>query len=1214
MVRLSVTDRNAVGGCSSVVERVINVYPTTIAQINASQTNFCKDEGSADGLSVTFTDVSTGSTLNTEWRWEFYDENDVLYQSFPAVGFSSTRLGPFNETYVNPGRYRVVLITRDNITNCATRDEKFVNVYLNPNVDFEHSLACEGEEIDFVNQTTLTSINGNLLWRWEWDFDYDGITFNPGQTFTGSIPDTITQLLPPGTSEVALRVTEDQNNCSAVFSTEIEVHRKPNAVFDKDKMDGCSPLEVSVHNSGHAAQPVPVAEYVWSIDYGSGYTDTLTQETGDPEFSDTVALTFTNNATHSRYFPFKLRATSDFGCTAESEPDSVEVFPSIKPGFRSLDYDPLANNCSPVSVMFQVDAPTIALSPSQYNWEVRLNGNPVHTETKPPSDPQFEYEFNATGINVNDFRVHLNAPISGTCISDSILLIKVNPIPISEFDIDTLEFDCERVLLNIDARQKGLVEYDWMIQEGVSIYPIDTLGDNFNWEIERPLPGFPAEDISFTLNTKNFTFCEGEEVQHGISVPAQDDIGTAFTATPRDLIFPNTLVFLENETNEGDWDYQWDFGDGATANDRSPGYHNYPGIGDYELRLTVSSDFCTETESQDIRIVAPPLFVDFEYTPARGCAPLTVDFANRSINAVAGSYQWDFGDGQTSVVENPTYTYTTPGVYTVSLRASNAGGLTFTETKENIIVVVEAPVVEFSADPKIQVFPDTQVEVENRSVTQSATPSYLWDFGDGIYTIERDPDFHIYEFPGEYFIKLSITENACTRTDSVRVTIEDPLPAILDFSFKPGFGCAPVTVEFLNRSIGAEEGTFVWDFGDGRGESYEKNPTHTFYEPGVYTVSLRARNIIGVESVIVKEAIITVYEYPDASFTVDPEYSVFPDATVNITPGSAGLHSLKNYRWNFGDGTYSNEANPGQHTYQEPGYYTISFTLDDNGCESTDSVEVFIKPIPPVVDFDYEPSAGCVPLTVSFYNLSLYADPATYKWDFGDGFGKSNQENPVYTYYEPGIYTVSLEATNKSGVIVTEIKEQIIEVYEAPIASFYARPQEVNVPDEAMHITNRSHKATRYTWYLGDGTVSFEEEPSHKYMGVGEYDITLIAENDQGCSDTLTIEKAVTGVLKSKVRIPNAFTPSLDGPSGGNVGLNGHNDVFYPVTEGVNQYHMQIFNRWGELIYETQDKNFGWDGYHKGRVCPQDVYIYKVNVRYLDGRQETLFGDVTLIR
>jgi len=1212
LVRLTVTDVNAVGGCSSIVERTIDVFPTTIAQINASQTNFCKDEGASDSYSVTFTDVSTGATANTKYKWEFYDESGNLYKTVPNSGFASSELGPFTETYTHPGKYKVVLITKDNLTSCFTRDEKFVNVYLNPEPEFTVGNACANEDVEFYDQSTITPVNGNNITQWEWDFDFDGSTFNADQTFNSSMPDTIPGNFQAGNRQVALRVTEDQYGCNKTIVKNVNVNPLPLAQFSKDKENGCSPLEVVLDNTGHASQPAPIATYNWQVLTDTGFVDQLIQDPAAAGFNGSASMIFANKENNPKYFQFRLQAVSQSGCKTTSKADSVEVFPSFKPGFNHLNYDPLAKNCAPVDVMFKVDQPTQDLNPTEYDWSVWYNGNVVHSETKPAGTMQFDYEFNASGNNVNEYKVKLGADVPGICMSDSTLTIKVNPIPVSDFKIDTLDFTCDSIKLEISARQKGLVSYDWKIEDDLSTFLVDTLQDTFLYGVEREPIGSGDKSLKFELKTNNFTFCESAAYRDSLIVPEQIDIGTDFTATPTELIYPNTLVFLNNNTNPGSWNYNWDFGDGTSSSAKDPGYHEFPTIGQYKVTLSAGTPFCTEIDSQQVEIKAPPLYVDFDYDPAVGCAPLTVEFTNQSINALPDSYEWDFGDGNSSVVQNPTYTFDEPGVYSVSLTATNAGGLTLTEDKQDIIVVVEPPEVDFTVDPKTQIFPNTTVNIENNSTVQTSTPAYLWGFGDGDYTIERSPGQHEYDKPGEYWLKLSITENACTSQDSTRVKIEDPMEAIVDFDFKPTSGCVPLTVEFVNRSIGAEEGTYIWEFGDGQGVSTEPNPTHTYYKPGIYTVRLRAQNISGVESEMVKDSIIQVYAYPGADFSVTPTFQEFPDATVEFENNS--IADGREYFWKFGDGNESAETVPGPHIYGEPGTYKIRFAVEENGCRSIDSARVHIKPTPPVVDFDYEPESGCAPLQVHFYNTSKYADPSTYQWDFGDGYGTSNKENPVYTYYEPGIYTVTLSATNKSGVVVTEEKNRIIEVFEVPVASFYARPEKVHVPEEAIHMTNRSYGADTYLWNFGDGNRSEEFEPTHSYQEAGLYTISLIATSNLGCSDTLLVEDAVEAILEEKVKVPNAFTPSLDGPSEGYVGMSGTNDVFYPVVQGVAQMKMQVFNRWGELIYETNNKNYGWNGYHNGKICPQDVYIYKIDVKYLDGKEELLFGDVTLIR
>ena len=159
-----------------------------------------------------------------------------------------------------------------------------------------------------------------------------------------------------------------------------------------------------------------------------------------------------------------------------------------------------------------------------------------------------------------------------------------------------------------------------------------------------------------------------------------------------------------------------------------------------------------------------------------------------------------------------------------------------------------------------------------------------------------------------------------------------------------------------------------------------------------------------------------------------------------------------------------------------------------------------------------------------------------------------------------------------------------------------------------------SHGATDYLWDFGDGTTSSEFQPIHAYGDTGVYDVQLVAISDMGCRDTARMDRTVRVTYRNAVRIPNVFTPSLSGPGGGSIYVDGRNDVFFPIMEGVLQYRMRIFNRWGELIFESNDRNIGWDGYYRGRLCPQDVYLYTMDFKYSDGREESRFGDVTLLR
>ena len=189
----------------------------------------------------------------------------------------------------------------------------------------------------------------------------------------------------------------------------------------------------------------------------------------------------------------------------------------------------------------------------------------------------------------------------------------------------------------------------------------------------------------------------------------------------------------------------------------------------------------------------------------------------------------------------------------------------------------------------------------------------------------------------------------------------------------------------------------------------------------------------------------------------------------------------------------------------------------------------------------------------------------------------------------------------------------IIEVFEPPRAQFNVRPRVVLIPDQPLFTDNNSFGANSFLWDFGDGSTSTEFEPQHFYQQEGTYDISLIAYSTDGCTDTTRRESLVQARTGGRLLIPNAFTPDPLGSSGGRVG-NGLNDVFLPLTQGVAEFEMFIFNRWGELLFRSDDKTIGWDGYFRGRLCAQDVYVYKLNLVFENGESTVRTGDVNLIR
>jgi len=215
----------------------------------------------------------------------------------------------------------------------------------------------------------------------------------------------------------------------------------------------------------------------------------------------------------------------------------------------------------------------------------------------------------------------------------------------------------------------------------------------------------------------------------------------------------------------------------------------------------------------------------------------------------------------------------------------------------------------------------------------------------------------------------------------------------------------------------------------------------------------------------------------------------------------------------------------------------------------------------------------------------------------------SNKPDPVYTYYEAGDYKITLTAKDNTGR--TDVKSELGNVYVLPNAFFDLAPKIVYVNDEEVHFFNLCDNGDIYKWEFGDGNTSTEFEPTHVYIEKGIYDITLQIWTDQNCFDLYVMENAVVVEESGMVVFPNVIKP---------LSLIEQNRIFRPVViDQVDEYHLMIFNRWGELIFESKNRDIGWDGYHNGKQAKQDVYVWKLRGKYTNGKELNESGDVTLI-
>ena len=223
----------------------------------------------------------------------------------------------------------------------------------------------------------------------------------------------------------------------------------------------------------------------------------------------------------------------------------------------------------------------------------------------------------------------------------------------------------------------------------------------------------------------------------------------------------------------------------------------------------------------------------------------------------------------------------------------------------------------------------------------------------------------------------------------------------------------------------------------------------------------------------------------------------------------------------------------------------------------------------------------------------------------------STEESPTYIFDEPGEYFVSLTAKNSNDEM--SIHRELIKVNAVPNIQFSIDKTANNTNEFPVYFYNYTKGAESYSWDFGDGSNSDATDPIHIYSTPGEYDVKLIATSLEGCTDSLVLNNILQNE-KAIIKLPNAFCPNPSGPNGGYYS-NGENtnEVFHPYLEEIPvEYKLRIFNRKGNLLFESSDINIGWDGYYMQKLQPQGVYIYKIRLKFENGETIVKMGDVTL--
>ena len=442
---------------------------------------------------------------------------------------------------------------------------------------------------------------------------------------------------------------------------------------------------------------------------------------------------------------------------------------------------------------------------------------------------------------------------------------------------------------------------------------------------------------------------------------------------------------------------------------------------------------------------------------------------------------------------------------------------------------------------------------------------------------------------GIYTVTITDLSSGCTSTDTIHVNANNTLNVTTsgDDTICPG---SQVTMS-VNVVGGNNPITYSWSNGLPNAPSVQVTPGSTT----TYTL-----NITDAAGCTAGPLLFTITVASPLGLTISGTSPICVGGGTQLTANVSGGYGTIAYQWMPGNLT-TQIVNVTPMTTTN---YTLTIT-DQCGQTSTQFFNVFVQQVP-AVDFYADTTFGCTPLTVHFYvDTTGFGAGAVLLWDFGENGATSNAILPTHVYTTPGCHNVSLTVTVPPGCSATQTYPCLINTTAQPVAQFTANPQSASILDPLVSFTNTSSGATSWVWSFGDSTSSTDWSPQHLYDAVGTYHVYLAVSNADGCVDTMWMDIIVNDY--HTFFVPNAFTPNG----------NGSNDEFGPEFTNIlsEQYDFYIFDRWGNMVFESHDPYKKWNGrwHGDGDKVQQDVYVYKIF--YLDNMygEHALIGSVTVL-
>lgn len=1162
---VSVTANNPTPeGCSGeqLIDFDLNVYNPPIADFTY-QNNGCVTD------SVVFAD---NSNLNGRpayrWYWDFGDGT-----------ISNSRT--VSHKYALPSTYKVRYHLVTDVGCLSDTTSHNITVTFVPQAKFGISSPdCIGRQITFSDSSVVFA--PGTLGKWYWDYG-DGtietVTTNANRLHTYNSTGLFT---------ASLKVETTTGCSSTVKSIPVNIHLLP--VVDFSLPEVCLPWGSAQFNDLSTIADGTQAgfKYLWDF--------------GDPA-SGSLNVDSVKNPVHhynaTGPFNVKLKVTSQYGCDVEVTKPFSTIYKATTANF-SVN----SENCLKDSTVFTDITNANGVTLTNWFWDfgdgqTSILRNPKHLYTTP-----------------NTYQVKMFVKTINGCFSDTVTKsVVINPLPAAAFTTSSPVCETKAITFTNSsvANNGSLVKWNWNFGDGNSLNA--TNGSPFIHTFAA------ANTYNVKLYVETNKGCR-DSVTKPVIVNAQP---VANFILPDVCLSDAFAQFLDSsyisDGTQGAFTYSWNFGDPGSgalnASTIKDPKHKYSAIGNYTTILTVtSSSGCVSTISRSFTVNGTSPSANFNLPNTSSlCSNIGIQIQNTSTvdfgDITRIEIYWDNLNNPSAFDADETpyagkiYTHLYPDFqtpltknFTIRFR-SFSGGTCVSELKK-VVIVNASPKVQFNSIPDICNY-TIPYQITQASET-GAVP------GSGAYSGTAVSPGGVFDpvaaGPGTYTIRYTFTSNkGCVDYKESTIKVWVPPVALFGFS-SPTCETKAVTFSDSSTAVIGNIVNRIWNFNDGTpiitrnsGASF----MHIFTLSGTYNVTLTVVTNNGCNSKVYQKQVVI---NPNPKVLFSASVTCLPAASVQFTDRSTiadGSESALSYLWNFGDpgSGVSNTSilkNP-VHIYNAVGPYTVTLQVtSSSGCTSVNTLIYNDIHPQPIADFISDVTETCVNSNILFTDKSIGADAVvnTWNWSFGDG-NTSTSQNPLHSYTNQNPYTVTLIVKNTNGCISNPFSKTV-NIFNYPVVD--AGPDHELLEDETIVLQpNVSGIGLSYLWtpnlFLNNNTVL---NPVLTGTQDQLYKLTVTGSGNCSASDNMFVK-----VLKTP-RIPNTFTPNNDGV----------NDLW--VIEHLKFYknsRVQVFNRYGQLVFESIGYTTPWDGSIKGKGLPIGTYYYVIEPG--NGRKP-ITGYVTILK